>query len=1119
MKASRTETIQAELHSNCGWFRALTLYERSRLLREHCEKAKNDALPRAEEDVSGIDGGSTKKTADDPLTTAGVPLKTPDGSSNTADGSSNTADGSSNTADGSSNTADGSSNTATEDLFQVWKNQRPFNDDTVFHARLRSIELNEATFRRAISTSDAVLSSCCQPPKWLIEILQAIIYGSDRPLPALLEKKLSGSFLTLIAPFLHTPNTRLTSAIRHYQKVTNQKDSDFDRHASVFYDALEKSCLVLLNYTLILELHVSKLTSQLYGESADERYQAFISQLGRRDRRLELFREYPVLARITSDFLETWTTAKCEFLHRLGTDWQSILDKFNHSEHPGALVSLTQTGDTHRNGRSVMIAGFESGFQVVYKPRSLLLETHFTALLVSLNAWGEFPPLRPVKTFDRGDYGWQEFVSSSTCTQQQEVTRFFERQGAYLALLYFLRGHDFHSENVIAAGEHPMLIDLEALFRPVISCPAKDRYNIASRKEIEASVFNVMLLPYVTEEGRVGGGLVSWSGQSTTLELVNPATDEMKFRRVKKPVVKRDNTPTLNDKSIDVSSYENTIISGFKKMCDVFIRHRSTLLSSAGPLCPFRNDKCRIVLRPTSAYALLLKRAVQPASLRDALERDRRMDDLWIATAGMENADKTNADEHSALLRNDVPLFTAQADSRDLILNSGKVVRNFFERSGWEVVQQRLTTFTRKAYHRQLWYIRACFATLPQPRTKSAIRINKCRDRFPKNPCPIYHSMSIGDELERLAVRDNGNMGWIGLNFRHRRFWRLEPLGADLPNGLTGIALFLASLGVATNTTRYTALAKQAVLNATKILEHKPASSIGFDGLGGLVYSFSHLSRLWKDQRLLDRAEALIDTFDGSAASAKSTDGLYERASGIMGVLSFLRCRQSKPIENMVVEWGEDLSNRIRFGDRRDENLEHQHDCHQQVRRPVYLDGVKLSLKMLVRQLGPDKLRLGSITIEPYESPCRTVHPSPYEPLGPGPVLLARAADHDTTVLRRISTFIESLENEKYQQDHSLVKGEAGLLDFISQACLMYPSAGWHQLLERRTAVLLARLEHSRAICATTTGVETPGLSYGMAGIGYSLLRLSRPSQLPSLCSFELPGESTYAPFKAAENS
>ena len=63
---------------------------------------------------------------------------------------------------------------------------------------------------------------------------------------------------------------------------------------------------------------------------------------------------------------------------------------------PGPLVEVQGgAGDTHRNGRSVMILTFSNGARIVYKPRSLAVEAHFQQLLGWLNEHGAEPILSP----------------------------------------------------------------------------------------------------------------------------------------------------------------------------------------------------------------------------------------------------------------------------------------------------------------------------------------------------------------------------------------------------------------------------------------------------------------------------------------------------------------------------------------------------------------------------------------------------------------------------------------------------------------------------------------------------------------------------------------------------
>jgi len=104
--------------------------------------------------------------------------------------------------------------------------------------------------------------------------------------------------------------------------------------------------------------------------------------------------------------------------------------------------------------------------KLVYKPRGLGVDVHFLGLVEWFNGRGSHPPLRVARAIDRGSYGWQEFISAEPCRSEEEVHRFYQRQGAFIALLYVMQATDFHSENLIAAGENPVLVDLESLLTP-----------------------------------------------------------------------------------------------------------------------------------------------------------------------------------------------------------------------------------------------------------------------------------------------------------------------------------------------------------------------------------------------------------------------------------------------------------------------------------------------------------------------------------------------------------------------------------------------------------------------------------------------------------------------------
>jgi lantibiotic modifying enzyme len=145
--------------------------------------------------------------------------------------------------------------------------------------------------------------------------------------------------------------------------------------------------------------------------------------------------------------IDHWIDFSLEFLRHLTTDWNAIRATLAPEEDPGVLVELSGgAGDGHRGGRSVRILRFNSGLKLVYKPRAVSVEAHFQELLGWLNDCGAQPAFRTFKILDRGRHGWTEFIPAAGCVSTEQIRRFYQRQGAYLALLYALEATDVHFE-------------------------------------------------------------------------------------------------------------------------------------------------------------------------------------------------------------------------------------------------------------------------------------------------------------------------------------------------------------------------------------------------------------------------------------------------------------------------------------------------------------------------------------------------------------------------------------------------------------------------------------------------------------------------------------------------
>ena len=286
------------------------------------------------------------------------------------------------------------------------------------------------------------------------------------------------------------------------------------------------------------------------------------------------------------------------------------------------------------------------------KPRSLSADDHFNDLLTWANEKGFRPEYRRLQVLNRGSYGWVEFIESKGCASLEEIHRFYRRQGGNLALLHVIGATDFHHENLIASGEHPILVDLETLFSPRVSPPEQDQANELVRGALINSVLNTGLLPHGTDEAMDFSGLGTVEGQLSPVgvpQWEQAATDEMRYLRKPMPMRGGANRPMLDGVPVVLPDQVNSIGDGFCDMYKLLLEHRQELLSAEGPLAAFAEDEVRVVLRHTRTYSHLLEESFHPDVLRDAIDRDYLLDLLWVPVAQYPFLAKVTAAEQKAL--------------------------------------------------------------------------------------------------------------------------------------------------------------------------------------------------------------------------------------------------------------------------------------------------------------------------------------------------------------------------------------------------------------------------------------------------------------------------------------
>jgi type 2 lantibiotic biosynthesis protein LanM len=1025
-----------------------------------------------------------------------------------------------------------------------WRSQPPFAEGSYFAQRLAAQSLTEQELFHCLGeTLESLHGRLAGDRSWVEKLLYAFSlpdFTDPLPVPESFRNYETTGFLNLVEPLLQEALTRVQVGAQRLAGSMVQPPFDAGAVPHLLFASLPGKLLWSLSQTLVLELHVARVEGRLQGATAEERFHSFLERLRCREIALAILLEYPVLARQVMICVDNWVDASLEFLERLTADWESICARFSPAEDPGTLVELHgDAGDSHRGGRCVQIAKFSSGLQVVYKPRPMCIDAHFQELLAWLNQRGGHPGFRILKVLDRESHGWMEFVAAQGCQSAEEIDRFYQRQGAYLALLHTLESCDFHSENLIAAGEHPVLIDLEALFHPQIARPNPERQAIQrAGYEMADSVLRVGLLPerIWSSSDSMGidrSGLGSLPGQLSPMQVPrweDARTDKMRLVRKRVVMPNSQNRPSLNGQDVNVLQHTEAIVSGFASMYRCLVASRDELLADAGPLARFAGDQVRAILRATSVYGSLLRESFHPDLLRDALDRDRLFDRLWVAIPQSDYLARVTYAEGEDLLNGDIPFFTSRTDSVDVWTSAHERVANFFAEPAMERVRRRLQRMGESDQVRQTWFIRASMAVLspaghesprtPTPASHSASRVNRAS--------LLSAARAIGDRIEALSLRGDQDASWIGLTPLNEHDWTLAPLGLDLYDGLPGLAMFLAYLGKLTGEHRYTALAQAAAagFQAQVKQAHSSVQQVGgFTGWGGVVYALTHLSALWGQAELLAEAEGIVallpprierdDQFDlisGSAGCIAGLLALHHYAPSSVTLEAARQCgyhliAHATPLPQGVGWRGKGVSNTPLTG------FSHG------------VSGIAWALLELWAATGDARFRSVACSALDYERSLFSTQEGNWPDLrdsekhagkfgmtwchgAPGiglAYLCSLAHIDDAEIHQNIDAALQTTLTQGFGGNHSLCHGDLGNLETLLQASLRLKDPRWQVEVERRASSILRSIEQNGWICGNPVSAEAPGLMTGLAGIGYELLRLAAPTRVPSVLALAPP--------------
>ncbi|WP_354643008.1 type 2 lanthipeptide synthetase LanM family protein [Kitasatospora camelliae] len=949
---------------------------------------------------------------------------------------------------------------------------------------------------------------CAAPPDWaafcegvlagLPEVPEPVAAG---PLPG------TSGFRSVLRPFAERAGALLPTDLPGAR-------AELAALRAAFVDRLTAELARRAARTLVLELHAAGAAGRLSGGDPAARFRSFLRLVGGRAGSAALLAEYPVLARLLARTCLDAAAALGELLERFAADREGIVAGLLGGADPGRLVAVERTsGDGHRGGRSVAVLRFAGGARVVYKPRPMEAHAHLGALVAWFGARPGAPRLRTPAVLARSGYGWVEFVAAGPCADEAAVDRFYRRQGALLALLYVLDATDLHLENLIAAGDQPVPVDVETLFHP----PALSRRPSGpvdpAALALAGSVHRTGLLPTLLlgeDSARDVSGLGGDAGGATPVEVVDWAeagTDRMHLVRRAHAAAGAANRPVLHGRLPDPAAYQEALLAGFRAGWRVLLAGREELLGEDGLLARlFRADEVRVVARATQVYWTLLEESTHPDALRGAEEREGLLELLGAPGFGDPGLGWLLAEEAAELRDGDIPLFTARPGSADLWSGRGRRFPGALGRTGLDRVAERLAALGPRDLERQEWIVRAALAgrsaapahTVSGPAPAGG-------DLGPVDPERLLAAArTLGDRLVGEAHRGPDRVNWLGLDLLGERYWRLAPAGADLACGYPGPALFLAQLASLTGEARYAETARLALRPVPELLERlaglRPADGVGavgsgaFCGLGGVAYALASVAVLLDDAGLRALLEPAVELTVAAAGAEESTalrDGTagalaallaVHRATGSAGALRGARTCAALLLERPLPAQGSFAGGAAGVG----------WALLAFAATPApggapYREAGLAALRRAVAA-GP----AGDSWCEGRTGVALAVADSPAAMADPGLARFAREAARAAAAGAPLA-------------DLSPCHGEAGVRELLGSAAAPAGRADG----PRPRGPLAAALpgpDGGAGRCGTPGGLAVPGLLTGRAGIGLGLLRLGFPGRTDSVLLMRSPG-------------
>jgi len=942
-----------------------------------------------------------------------------------------------------------------------------------------------------------------------------------------------------------------TELLKRLPKILEPLATNRNNLLELLLTNLDVQLLKISEWTLLAHYMVAE--SDIQARNVAQKMDIFCKSLLEDDVKKYFSSSFPILFEYIRNETDQWVNHSLLLVNRYLHDYDIILHKFFNGVNPGNICKIEfGLGDKHNQGESVTLFLFESGKKLIYIPRKRNFHTHFSDICNWLDGSLNIGFKHPVNLL-MDSHTWVEFIENTSCTKSDQLHKYYERTGVYLALLYAMDATDFHYENIIACGEYPVLIDMESFFHPFMPFEGKENHI-----GFNNSVLKSGLLPAVHSFD--GKNILDVSGLSNangslelnkSLQFILDENGKMKTQRKKGRLSGGKNIPLLFDKPVEIScNYSEDLKRGFLRAYNLIKNNKQEFLEH---LDCFKNDEIRVIFRNTAAYSHLLKEGKHPDLLRNRERTELHLNWLNFIQKEYPVIDVFSNAEKDDLFRQNIPYFYTNADSRD-IWHNGKLLRNdFFNKSGYETAKEKINLLSDDDLERQCWIIDMSLAI--RETEKKPVNGFLAQNKIIDNAKIIYSSIpgiastKQGDDFDKNRFLDAGiklsdeltkNMKitekdayWLVLKPMNldSSHYEITPASYDLYSGMPGEIICLTYLGMLTGESKYTEIAYKALNHLVKKVDGSVSSirNTGiFGGWGSLIYLMAILSKIREKNIWTDLALSWIKKIKPCELSVQEANhGLVSGTAGfIIACLAAYKVSKEDEFLRMADKMSGVL---LRSAFQTDDQLKWKGYSKQPLAGLSHgASGYALCFARLYHYTGTRRYKEIVKKILNYETHLYDPKQKNWPDLrdfvleqNNGNTYFSTAWSHgapgigiarleilkqgikNRNIIKDLDISIDTCIKNGFGGGHNLCFGDFGNLELLINASIFFKNDKLRETY-RHIATEVLHEGMTNGFRLTRAKKYTPGLMNGITGVIYQCLRVYDPECVPSLLSLSI---------------